>query len=189
MRVRHNVASLVLAYLCVCVASAEDTALRMGESSYLQTGHIAYLLRDGAVRTLHLVKTTDGPPQQLFSRRINASAGAPILVAEAVVLVDSSGKILKLDYAGKVLFEGALPNFSGASKFSGRLDPTRIYVQNTFDSKTGEGLRHRILIVDVSKKEPVVLASHPTGAVVKTFVSYPDELYLFGLDTVEKVKF
>ena len=189
MIIQRNIASAILAHLCLTVAAAENTALRMGAGSYLGNGHLAYVFAEQGVRTLHLMKITGGEPQRLFSKQIDMSSGAPILVAGAVVLVDTAGKMLKLDYSGKVLFDGALPNFTGASKFSGRLDSSRIYVENTFGGKNQDGIGHQVWIVDVSKDEPVVLQKHSTGQFVKTFVSYPDTLYLFGLDGVEKVKF
>jgi hypothetical protein len=189
MRIRPILTAAVVVHVGLATAFAADTFLRLGESSYLQSGHMAYVFKEGDVRKIHLVKITGGEPQTLFTKQLDEPAGAPILVPGAVILVDAGGKMLKLDYTGKVLFEGDIPGFKGASMFGGRLDPTRIYVQNTFENKTGGGLSYQVLIVDVSKNEPVVLQRHPTRQFLKTFRDYPDTLYLFGTDGVDKIRF
>src|SRR5688572_2476837 len=130
MRISSVFAGALAVHALLPTAWAADTFLRLGESSHGQSGHIAYVLIEGEVRTLQLIKVSGAEPKTVFKRRIDSPASAPILFADAVIVLDAGGKMLKLDYTGKVLFEGTIPGFKGASKGGGRLDATRIYVQN-----------------------------------------------------------
>jgi hypothetical protein len=179
---------LAINLFCALATLADNANLSLGENSYTPSGYISYVVRGPDGTTLHFAKITHAKSEGIFSTPVPTGSHAPILLQDAVIVVTVEGRILKFDYSGKMIFDSVLTNFSGASKFSGKLTSKLIFIQNTFSKKQAAGLQHQVWLVDISMDKPSVHLTRPTGSVVRTFIS-SDSLYVFTLEDVERIRF